>query len=80
MTENKGSQPAEVQQEGKIKVKSNRPCYNAFLMGYVVNYSIDGVRSFECFDTYKEGIDFLKVTFPKWFAKHYRSPKKENNI
>lgn len=61
----------------KLKVKNNRPFYLNTMLCYVVDYSLDGQKGFKCFDTYKEGIEWLKSEFPDWFAKHYPQPKTE---
>lgn len=58
----------------KIKVEKDRPFYSPAMLCYVVNYSVDGEKQFNTFDTYKDGIEWLKITFPEWFAKKYSKP------
>lgn len=62
-----------MEQTQKIKVKENRPIYRPAMLCYVVEYSIDGDKNGKYFDSYKEGIEWLKTTFPAWFAKHYKT-------
>jgi len=61
----------------KVKIKDNRPVYWAGMQCYKVDYSIDGEKGCKLFDTYKEGIEWIKETFPEWFAKHYSKSEKE---
>lgn len=55
----------------KVKVQGNCPHYSNVMQCYVVNYSIDGNKRVKFFDTYKEGIDWLKANYPNWFKKHF---------
>lgn len=61
--------------KSKVKIKNNRPFYSPFLGCYVVDYSVDGQKSFKTFDDHKQGIEWIKSTFPIWFAKHYSIAK-----
>jgi hypothetical protein len=53
------------------KVKNNRPYYDGFMQCYKVEWQLDGEKYARYFDTYKEGIGFLKSEFPEWFKKHF---------
>jgi hypothetical protein len=55
----------------KVKVEKDRPYYSPALGCYVVDYSVDGEKSHKVFPDYKTGIEWLKTTFPEWFAKKY---------
>lgn len=54
-----------------VKVKNNRPTYSPFLQCYIIDYSVDGQKASKVFENYKDGINWLKFTFPLWFKKHY---------
>lgn len=59
----------------KVKVKDNRPVYWPVMGCYKIDYSIDGNKGFNIFDTCPEGIEWLKTEFPDWFKKHYPTKK-----
>lgn len=55
-----------------IKVAKNRPYYNHLMMCYCVEFTDDnGHKHYNYYNTYQEGIDFLKNTYPNWFNKHF---------
>lgn len=53
-----------------IKVKT--PFYYPVIGCYEVIYSIDGMRTYQLFDSREEGLEFIKRFFPEWFKKHYK--------
>lgn len=58
-----------------IKVTKNRPFYWNVMLCYVVEWKQEDrtIPQTEYFDTYSEGITFLKNTFPIWFNKHFKN-------
>lgn len=53
------------------EVKNNRPCYDPFMQCYKVEWKLGGEKYARYFNTYTDGIEWLKSEFPQWFKKHF---------
>lgn len=58
-----------------IKIKNNAPFYSPIMGCYVVDYKIEGNKGFKCFDSYSDGVKWIRENHPEWYAKHFTTTK-----
>ena len=56
-----------------MRVKIWIPKYMPALGCYVVDFITKNGKGFKTFDSYKEGVEWIKSAYPEYYAKHFKT-------